>query len=92
MTAQTTILAFYRSLFHVWSNTHRQYLSGTTNPLLFDAVVSEISTYAAPVDSIDNSRINQPRVLVKWAWESERFIYNPAFRVFVDSIMDSSKR
>jgi hypothetical protein len=90
--AQGMILAFYRTLFHTWSNTHRQHLSGTVHPLLFDAVVGEISAYAQPVDTTELGRLNETRVAVQWAWESERFLYNPAFRSFVDSIMESNKR
>ena len=84
---QGLLLAFYRSLFHVWSNTHRQHLAGTVHPMLFEAVVGEISTYAEATDSEASSEQNLRRVLVRWAWENERFIYNEAFREFVDSIM-----
>jgi hypothetical protein len=90
--AQTTILAFYRALFHIWSNTHRQHLNGTVNPLLFQAVVNEISSYSVPAGPEDRDRIRRTRVLMKWAWESERFIYNAEFRSFVDSIIDSKRR
>jgi len=89
---QGLLLAFYRSLFHTWSNTHRQYLSGSVHPMLFEAVVGEISTYAGSVDSTAPAEHNERRVLVRWAWESERFLYNPAFRFFVDSIMGSGGR
>ncbi|MGI9625925.1 MAG: hypothetical protein ACR2QM_03745 [Longimicrobiales bacterium] len=87
---QGLLLAFYRSLFHVWSNTHRQHLSGTVNPMLFEAVVAEISSYAETADPTSASDHDQRRVLVQWAWENERFLYNPAFQVFVDSIMESN--
>lgn len=89
---QGLLLAFYRSLFHVWSNTHRQHLSGTVHPMLFEAVAGEIAAYAGPGDASSPRDHNERRVLVQWAWESERFIYNPAFLVFVDSIMETGKR
>ena len=86
---QMMILAFFRSLFHVWSNTHRQHLNGSVNPLLFDAVVQELSAYSAREDPEATERINQSRRNFAWAWESERFIYNPRFQAFVDSIVAS---
>lgn len=89
---QGLLLAFYRSLFHVWSNTHRQHLAGTVHPMLFEAVVGEISTYAGPLDPSSPTDLNQRRVLIRWAWESERFLYNQAFRSFVDSIMGTDGR
>ena len=55
--------------------------------MLFEAVVGEISTYAEATDSEASSEQNLRRILVRWAWENERFIYNEAFREFVDSIM-----
>jgi hypothetical protein len=88
---QATLLAFYRSVFHIWSNAHRQHLSGTVNPLLFEAVVGEISTYSAPTDSGGSDRLNRRRAEMQWAWEAERFIYNAAFRAFVDSVMHAPR-
>jgi hypothetical protein len=56
--------------------------------MLFEAVVGEIATYAGPADPSSPREHNERRVLVRWDWESERFLYNPAIRAFVDSIME----
>ena len=72
---QAQIKAFFRALFHIWSNTYYQNLNGTIDPQIFEGMVSEVSTYARA-----GSRS------VFWAWESERFIYPAAFRSFMDSI------
>jgi hypothetical protein len=88
--AQTMMLSFYRALFHIWSNGHRQHLNGTIDPAIFRAIVQEISTYAgdaysdAEIDDIDRRRR-----LTRWAWDSERFIFNSDFQVLVDSILAS---
>lgn len=82
------MLAMWRALFHIWSNVHRQHLNGTLDPILYDAVVQEISMYAGNtrgteiVDDADR-RARQ----MNWAWESERFIFNSDFQVFVDEIL-----
>ena len=72
---QARIKAFFRALFHIWSNTYYQNLNRTIDPQIFEGMVSEVSTYARA-----GSRA------VFWAWESERFIYPAAFRSFMDSI------
>ena len=88
--AQTMMLGLYRALFHIWSNGHRQHLNGTIDPAIFRAIVQEISTYAgdvsgdADIDDIDRRRRN-----TRWAWDSERFIFNADFQAFVDSILAS---
>ena len=84
---KTQVLGLYRALFHIWSNGHRQYLNGTLDPALYDGVIQEISFYANKTPSaevIDNER---RRVVMRWAWESEKFIYNPEFQQLVDSIL-----
>jgi hypothetical protein len=86
---QFLLRALYRGLFHIWSNTHRQHLNGTVNPLLFQAVTQEIVQYASPADSDTVERLNISRRNLAWAWESERFIYNPEFQEFVDSIIEA---
>jgi hypothetical protein len=89
--AQTQILAFERALFHVWSNAHRQHLNGTLDPALFQSVVQEIATYASDPSSAaqsDSSHdLSGRQVLMQWAWESERFLFNPDFQAFVDSVL-----
>ncbi len=77
--------AHFRALFHIWSNAHRQHLNSTVNPLLFQAVQQELTAYAAPESPDASAGMNETRRLMQWAWESQRFVYNPAFQAFVDS-------
>ena len=83
--SQIRLRAHFRALFHVWSNAHRQHLSGTANPLLFQAVAQELTAYATPESPDVSEVMNATRRVMQWAWESERFVYNPAFQSFVDS-------
>lgn len=90
--AQIQMLAIWRAVFHVWSNVHRQHLNGTIDPAIFDSVVQEISTYAGVTpDNNQNADIARRQVFVLWAWESERFIYNPDFQEFIDGILGISR-
>jgi len=85
---QLQMLAMWRALFHIWSNVHRQHLNGTLDPALYDAVVQEVSTYAgnargtATVDDAERRARH-----MRWAWESERFIFNLDFQMFIDGIL-----
>lgn len=82
------MLAMWRALFHTWSNVHRQHLNGTLDPVLYDAVVQEISMYAANArgtETVDDA-VRRSRQM-RWAWESERFIFNLDFQKFVDGIL-----
>ena len=87
--SQTRLLAHWRALFHIWSNTHRQHLNTTVNPLLFEAVQQELSAYAAPESPDESAEMNGIRRNMQWAWESQRFIYNPAFQALVDSTISA---
>jgi len=40
---KVSALAFFRALFHIWSNAHRQHLSGPLDPRLWAAAVQEMS-------------------------------------------------
>ena len=85
---QVLMLGLYRALFHTWSNAHRQHLNGTIDPSIFQAVVQEISAYAGEVpDGADIDDIERRQRMATWAWDSERFIFNPDFQIFVDSIL-----
>ncbi len=87
---QVLMLGLYRALFHIWSNAHRQHLNGTIDPSIFQAVVQEISAYAGEVPAgADIYDIERRQRLTRWAWYSERFLFNPDFRIFVDSILAS---
>ena len=87
---QVLMLGLYRALFHIWSNAHRQHLNGTIDPAIFQAVVQEISAYGGEVPAgTDIDDIERRQRLTKWAWDSERFLFNPDFQIFVDSILAS---
>lgn len=82
------VLGIWRAVIHNWSNVHRQHLNGTVDPALYASVVQEISTYSqvategeAPPDVVRRAR------LLRWVWSSERFLFNPDFQQFVDSIL-----
>jgi hypothetical protein len=81
------ILGLYRALFHIWSNGHRQFLNGTLDPVLYDGVIQEISTYARKASSDTLIDSDRRRIAMKWAWKSEKFIYNPEFQQLMDSIL-----
>ena len=80
------MLAMWRALFHAWSNAHRQHLNGTWDPALYEAVIQEISMLsgnASETEAVENAE-RRARHL-RWAWESERFIFNLDFQEFVDA-------
>ena len=82
------VLALWRALFHVWSNVHRQHLNGTIDPALFDAVVQEVSANAGKsMGSAGPNDIERRARQMRWAWESERHIFNPEFQLFIDEIL-----
>ena len=66
--------------------------NGTLGPALYDAVVQEISMHSGSVrgtESVNDAERRARHML--WAWESERFIFNLDFQLFVDGIL-SMKR
>jgi len=83
------LLALWRALFHVWSNAHRQHLNGTLDPAIYQAVVQEISAYTrqAP-DGVPKEDIEGRQRNLAWAWESERFIFNPDFQLLMDGMLE----
>ncbi len=82
------IVAMWRALFHIWSNVHRQHLNGTLDPVLYDAVVQELSMYAGNARRTETVEDAKRRARhMRWAWESERFIFNRDFQIFVDGIL-----
>lgn len=90
--AQILMLGSWRALFHIWSNAHRQHLNGTLDPAIYESVIQEISTYAVgAMESYDNPDLVRRRTLMNWAWQNERFIYNPEFQDFVDGILGSER-
>ena len=86
------ILGAWRALFHVWSNVHRQHLNDTIDPGIYEAVLQEISTYAAPKgNSEQNPDLERRHRFMLWAWERERFIFNPEFQLLVDEVLGISR-
>jgi hypothetical protein len=86
---QFLMLSMWRALFHTWSNAHRQDINGTIDPALHSAVVQEISAYAGgtpEAERIEHYRGRQ--IHLRWAWGSERFVFNPDFQGFMDSILN----
>lgn len=86
------ILGAWRALFYSWSNGHRQHVNGTLDPAIYEAVVREISTYAgasaaATAGGAGVDEIARRQRLMQWAWRSERFLFNPDFQAFVDSLL-----
>jgi hypothetical protein len=79
------VLAIWRGLFHIWSNAHRQHLNGTLDPAIFESVVQEMSTYAkASLDDQTDNPVEWRNRQMRWAWNSERFLFNPDFKTFLD--------
>ena len=82
------VLALWRALFHVWSNVHRQHINGTIDPALYEAVVQEVSVNAGKASgSAGPDDIERRKRQMRWAWESERHIFNPDFQLFIDEII-----
>ncbi len=49
------VLGMWRTILHVWSNGHRQWTNETLDQVLYESIVSEISTYGRNQDeSIDD--------------------------------------
>lgn len=88
---QVLILGLYRAIFHIWSNAHRQHLSGTIDPAVYASVVQELRAYAGESPAGANAEdIARRQKLTRWAWERERFLYNPDFQRFVDEALAST--
>jgi hypothetical protein len=85
---QVLMLGFWRALFHIWSNVHRQHVSGTVHPAIYDSVVREISAYAnSAVTTTPPGEVELRGRLMRWAWASERFLFSADFQAFVDRLM-----
>lgn len=84
---QVLIRALWRAVFHVWSNAHRQHLNGTIDPAIFASVIQEITSYAAAAPGASEADMVRRGRLMRWAWDKERFLFNPDFQLFVDSII-----
>ena len=80
------VLAMWRTLFHVWSNGHRQWTNETLDHVLYDSIISEISTYGLGQDQSVEDIDGRSRSM-RWAWESERFIFNIEFQQFVEELI-----
>ena len=82
----TQMLAFFRGLFHTWSNAHRQHLNGTLDAAIYKAIVQEVSAYAegSHDEVAKNEELAARGKSMRWAWENERYIFNPEFQSFLD--------
>ena len=63
-------------------------LNGTLDPALFEAVIQEVSMNAGTArgfETVDAAKRRGQHM--RWAWESERFIFNPDFQKFIDGIL-----
>ena len=82
------VLGAWRAIFHVWSNGHRQWTNETLDQVLYESIVSEISTYGRNQDESVEDIDGRSRAM-RWAWESERFIFNSEFQQFVDELIST---
>ena len=79
------MLAMWRALFQTWSSAHRQHLNGTLDPALYEAVVQEISMRSGNARETEAVESAERRARhLRWAWKSERLIFNLDFQEFVD--------
>ncbi|WP_412061306.1 hypothetical protein [Rubrivirga sp. IMCC45206] len=88
--AQVQMLGFWRALFHIWADVHRQHQNGTVDPAIYDAVVREIASYGAPRSATGApDELELRRRQTQWAWASERFLFSADFQALVDALMDT---
>ena len=75
-----------RGLFHLWSNAHRQHLNGTLDAAIYKGIVQEVSAYAegSRDEVAKNEELARRGKPMRWAWEFERYLFNPEFQLFVD--------
>ena len=84
---QVQVLGLWRALFHTWSNAHRQHLNGTIDPAIFEGIVQEITAYAQASANGSSPDLVRRGRLMRWAWDKERFLFNPDFQQFVDGLL-----
>jgi hypothetical protein len=84
------VLGMWRTVFHVWSNAHRQWTNETLDEVLYESIISEISTYGRKKDQSVEDIDGRARSM-RWAWESERFIFNREFQEFVDELIGAGR-
>ncbi len=82
------VLGMWRAIFHTWSNGHRQWTNETLDHVLYESIVSEISTYSHNQDESIEDIDGRSRAM-RWAWESERFVFNIEFQRFVDELIST---
>jgi hypothetical protein len=50
--------------------------------------VQEIAAYSSPDPQASNFEdVARRQRIMRWAWESERFIFNPDFQIFMDELL-----
>jgi len=75
-------VAFYRALFHQWSNNHYQYRQSVLDEELFKPTEQEI-------ESMAGSKVIGPSL--RLAWDSTRHIYNDDFGSLMDKILEENR-
>jgi len=80
------VLGIWRALFHTWSNGHRQWVNETLDEALYESIVSEISQYVRHKDA-SGEDLDRRSLAMRWAWGSERFLFNDEFQQFVDELI-----
>lgn len=66
--------------------------TGTIDPALFQSVTQEISAYAKPSSALgDSADLARRGALLRWTWSRERFLFNPEFQAFVDSMLATGR-
>ena len=89
MRSKSRSSVYWRGLFHTWSNAHRQHLNGTIDPAIFQGIVQEITAYAQAAANGNSADLVRRGRLMRWAWDKERFIFNPDFQQFVDGLLQA---
>ncbi|MCC7095700.1 MAG: hypothetical protein IT472_00760 [Thermomonas sp.] len=85
------MLGYWRGLFQIWSNVHRQHLNGTVDPMIYASVEREIRSYAGQFSvGAATNRIEARRRLMFWAWQSEKFQFSEDFSTFVDGLINAN--
>ena len=87
---QSVSLSFYRAIFHVWSNAHRQWTNETLDRALYESIITEISTYSRYTRGEDSSADLKSRGRgMLWTWEREGFIFNKEFQDFFEEVVET---
>jgi len=84
---QVVLLSFFRAVFHSWSNVYRQQVNGTLDPAIYESLIQELRAYAGTDGEHLREEIARRGQGVRWAWESERYLFNEDFQYFIDETL-----